>query len=136
MIKWLDAGIIYPISDSSWVSPVQCIPKKCGITIFQNERNELIPMRTTKGWRICIDYKKLNKTTRKDHFQLFFMDQMLDRLACNEFYCFQMDIRDTIKQLQPQKTNIKLLLLARTIHFLLNTYLLAYVIHLPHFSDV
>ncbi|XP_062115238.1 uncharacterized protein LOC133829548 [Humulus lupulus] len=46
IIKWLDAGIIYPISDSSWVSPVQCIPKKGGITVMKNEDNELIPTRT------------------------------------------------------------------------------------------
>ncbi|KAA3480242.1 RNA-directed DNA polymerase-like protein [Gossypium australe] len=81
VIKWLDAGIIYPISDSSWVNLVQCIPKKGGITIVENERNELIPTRTVIGWRICIDYRNLTKTIRKDHFLLPFMDQMLDRLT-------------------------------------------------------
>ena len=88
IIKWLDAGIIYPISDSSWVSPVQCVPKKGGITVVENENNELIPTRTITGWRICMDYRKLNKATRKDHFPLPFIDQMLDRLAGKEFYCF------------------------------------------------
>ena len=43
VIKWLDAGIIYPISDSSWVSPVQCVPKKGGVTVVANDNNELIP---------------------------------------------------------------------------------------------
>ncbi|XP_012854372.1 PREDICTED: uncharacterized protein LOC105973875 [Erythranthe guttata] len=88
IIKWLDAGIIFPISDSAWVSPVQCVPKKGGMTVIKNEKNELIPSRTVTGWRICMDYRKLNKATRKDHFPLPFIDQMLDRLACQEFYCF------------------------------------------------
>ena len=78
VIKWLDAGIIYPILDSSWVSLVQCVPKKGGITIVENEHNQLIPTRTITDWRICTDYRKLNKATRKDHFLLPFMDQMLD----------------------------------------------------------
>ncbi|PIN26668.1 DNA-directed DNA polymerase [Handroanthus impetiginosus] len=88
IIKWMDAGIIYPISDSSWVSPVQCVPKKGGITVVPNMHNELIPTRTVTGWRVCMDYRKLNKATRKDHFPLPFIDQMLDRLAGKEFYCF------------------------------------------------
>ncbi|XP_073049483.1 uncharacterized protein [Primulina eburnea] len=87
-IKLLDAGIIYPISDSAWVSPVQCVPKKGGITVITNENNELIPTRTVTGWRVCIDYRKLNDATRKDHFPLPFIDQMLERLAGHEFYCF------------------------------------------------
>ncbi|XP_024017688.1 uncharacterized protein K02A2.6-like [Morus notabilis] len=86
VIKWLDAGIIYPISDSAWVSPVQCVPKKGGMTVVENEKNELIPTRTVTGWQICMDYKRLNKATRKDHFPLPFIDQMLDRLASKEFY--------------------------------------------------
>ncbi|XP_061357764.1 uncharacterized protein LOC133302056 [Gastrolobium bilobum] len=85
VIKWLDAGIIYPISDSSWVSLVQCVPKKGGITV---EKNELIPVRKVTGWRICQDYRKLNNATRKDHFPLPFTDQMLDHLAGKEYFCF------------------------------------------------
>nr|GFA19784.1 reverse transcriptase domain-containing protein [Tanacetum cinerariifolium] len=86
--KLLDAGLIYPISNSPWVSPVHCVPKKGGFTVVENEENELIPTRLVTGWRVCIDYHKLNKATRKDHFPLLFMDQMLERLAGNEFYCF------------------------------------------------
>ncbi|KAL4385781.1 hypothetical protein GQ457_15G018480 [Hibiscus cannabinus] len=88
IIKWLDAGIIYPISDSEWVSPVQCVPKKGGVTVISNEKNDLIPTRTVTGWRVFMDYRKLNKATRKDHFHLPFIDQMLDRLVGKQFYCF------------------------------------------------
>nr|GEV95209.1 reverse transcriptase domain-containing protein [Tanacetum cinerariifolium] len=86
--KLLDAELIYPISDSLWVSLVHCVPKKGGFTVVKNEENELIPTRLVTGWRVCIDYHKLNEATRKDHFPLPFMDQMLKRFARNEFYCF------------------------------------------------
>nr|GEU45150.1 reverse transcriptase domain-containing protein [Tanacetum cinerariifolium] len=88
VIKLLDAGMIYPISDSPWVSLIHCVPKKGGMTIIANENNELIPTRLVTGWRVCIDYRKLNDVTRKDHFPLPFMDQMLERLVENEFNCF------------------------------------------------
>ncbi|GJR44708.1 reverse transcriptase domain-containing protein [Tanacetum coccineum] len=88
VLKLLDARMIYPISDSPWVSPVHCVPKKGGITVVANEENELILTRLVTGWRVCIDYRKLNEATRKDHFPLPFMDQMIERLAGNEFYCF------------------------------------------------
>nr|GFA50753.1 reverse transcriptase domain-containing protein [Tanacetum cinerariifolium] len=86
--KLLDAGLIYPISDSLWVSHVHCVPKKGGMTVIKNDENELVPTRLVIGWRVCIDYRKLNESTRKDHFPLPFMEQMLERLAGNEYYCF------------------------------------------------
>jgi hypothetical protein len=67
--KLLDNRIIYHISDSKWVSPSQEV-----WTYDNNEKNELIPTKTITGWRICIDYSKLNSMTRKDHFPLPFMD--------------------------------------------------------------
>ena len=88
VLKWLNAGFINAISDSSWVSPVHVVPKKGGFTVIRNERNELIPTRTMTGWRVCIDYRKLNTATRKDHFPLPFIDQMLDRLAGHPHFCF------------------------------------------------
>nr|GEW82676.1 reverse transcriptase domain-containing protein [Tanacetum cinerariifolium] len=89
--KLFDARLIYPISDSPWVSLVHYVPRKGGFTIVENEENELILTRLVTGWRVCIDYQKLNEATRKDKFPLHFMDQMLKRLARNEYYCFLED---------------------------------------------
>ncbi|CAM8978312.1 unnamed protein product [Rhodiola kirilowii] len=88
ILKLLDAGIIYSVADSKWVSPVHGVPKKGGLTVVRNEHNELIPTRTVTGWRMCIDYRKLNKATLKDHFPLPFIDQMLERLAKHTFFCY------------------------------------------------
>ncbi|GJZ63129.1 reverse transcriptase domain-containing protein [Tanacetum coccineum] len=70
------------------VSHVHVVPKKGGMTMVTNDNNELIPTRLVTGWHVCINYQKLNNDTRKDHFPIPFMDQMLERLAGNEFYCF------------------------------------------------
>jgi len=80
--------MIYPICDSSWVSPVHVVPKKGGMTVVAKEKNELIPTRTVTGWRMCKDYWRLNSATRKDHFPLPFMDQMIESFAGQAFYCF------------------------------------------------
>eukprot|EP00253_Pinus_taeda_P001434 PITA_01434 len=68
--KLLDAGFIYPISNSEWVSPLLLVPKKNG------------------KWKICVDYRELNKATKKDHFPLPFIDQVLDRLVGKKFFSF------------------------------------------------
>ena len=81
-------GSFYPVPHSEWVSPVQVVPKKGGITIVQNSKNELIPQRPITGWRMCIDYWKLNSATKKDHFPLPFIDEMLERLAKHSFLYF------------------------------------------------
>jgi hypothetical protein len=88
VIKLLDAGIIYPISDNKWVSSIHVVPKKAGLTVVKNKDNELVPTRIQSGWRVCMDYRKLNIATRKDHFPLPFIDQMVERLAGHEYYCF------------------------------------------------
>jgi len=80
--------MIYHISDSNWVSLIQVVPKKGDITVVKNDNNELIPTKTITGWRVCMDYRKLNTATRKDHFSLSFIDQMLERLAGHAYYCF------------------------------------------------
>jgi hypothetical protein len=88
VIKLLDARIIYPNSDSKWVSPTHVVPKRARLMVVKNKDDELVPTRVQSGWRVCIDYRKLNATTRKDHFSLPFIDQMVERLAGHKYYCF------------------------------------------------
>ncbi|XP_057969433.1 uncharacterized protein LOC131158581, partial [Malania oleifera] len=88
VLKLLDIGIIYPIADSKWVSPIQVVPKKSAITVVENDKGELVPTRETTGWRMCVDYRKLNAASRKDHFPLPFHDQVLEKVAGHEYYCF------------------------------------------------
>ena len=64
------------------------VPKKSGVTTVHNEKGEEMPTRLTTGWRVCIDYRRLNEVTRKDHFPLPFMDQLLERIFGQPFYCF------------------------------------------------
>jgi hypothetical protein len=86
VLKLLKAEVIYHVSDNEWVSPV--VPKKGGMIVIYNEKNEFIPQQIVIGWRMCIDYRKLNKATRKDHFPLPFIDEMLERLANHSFFYY------------------------------------------------
>ena len=88
VLKWLNASFIYAISDSPWVSPIHVVPKKGCFIVIRNKNTELIPIRIVTGWRECIDYRKFNISTRKDHYPLPFIDQMLDRLVGHPHYCF------------------------------------------------
>ena len=88
VLKFLQSGIIYPIFDSTWVSLTQVVPKKSGVTTVHNEKGEEVPTRLATGWRVCIDYRILNEVTRKDHFPLPFMDQLLERMYGHPFYFF------------------------------------------------
>ena len=88
VIKLLDTGIIYPISDNKWVSPIHVVPKRVGLTVVKNKDDELVPTHVQLGWRVCIDYCMLNAATRKDRFPLPFIDQMVERLAGHKYYCF------------------------------------------------
>lgn len=88
VLKLLEAGIIYQISDSKWVSPAHVVPKKGGVTVVKNEKGEQVAKHIESGWRMCIDYIKLNKVTRKDHFPLPFIDQMLERLARHSYFFY------------------------------------------------
>ena len=87
-MKLLDTRIIYSIPDSRWVSPLHIVPKKSGVTVVKNDKNEMVAQRLQSGWRVCVDYRKLNAVTKKDHFPLPFIDTVLERLAGHQFYCF------------------------------------------------
>nr|GEX91255.1 hypothetical protein [Tanacetum cinerariifolium] len=108
VLKLLDAELIYPISDSPWVSPVHCVRKTGDFTIVKNEENELILTHLVTGWRVCINYQKLNEATRKDHFPLPFMDQMLERLAGKEYYCFLRLFLNSHRSKRSRKNHIHL----------------------------
>jgi hypothetical protein len=88
VIKLLDTRIVYPISDSKWVSLIHVVPKQARLTVVKNQDNELVPTCIQSGWRVCIDYHELNTATRKDHFPLPFIDQMVECLVGHEYYCF------------------------------------------------
>ncbi|GJT05738.1 reverse transcriptase domain-containing protein [Tanacetum coccineum] len=83
-----DKKLVVQKQRSPWVSPIHCVPKKGGFIVVTNKKDELVPTRTITGWKVCIDYRKLNEATAKDHFPLPFMDQMLERLAGNNYFCF------------------------------------------------
>ena len=110
------------------------VPKKGGFTMIKNEKNELIPARTVTGWRVYVDYRKLNTATRKYHFPLPFIDQMLDRLVGHPSV-FLMDILDITKLLLHLRTRRKLLSHALMVLLLLEECHLGYTMLLLHFKD-
>ena len=136
ILKLLEAGIIYPIADSRWVSHVHCVPKKGGITVVPNDKNELIPQRIVTGYRMVIDFRKLNKVTRKDHYPLPFIDQMLERLSKNTHFAFLMDtvvfhkylFLNLIKKIPLSLVPLELMLI--------DVCILDYAMHLLPFKDV
>ena len=97
VIKLLDNGIIYPISNSKQVSPTQIVPKKSGVTIVKNENNELIPTRTVTGWHMCIDYRKLNSMTIKIISIYLPWTKFWKGIRDMNFIVSQMDILDITK---------------------------------------
>ena len=104
VMKSLTAGIIYPNLDSTWISPIQVVPKKSRITIVKNQDNELIPTRMDNSWQVCIDYRRLNQATRRDHFPLSFIDQVIERLAANHIIAFLMVFQVTCRFILHRRT--------------------------------
>nr|GEU81363.1 reverse transcriptase domain-containing protein [Tanacetum cinerariifolium] len=135
VLKLLDAGLIYPISDSPWVSPLHCVPKKGGFTVVKNEENELISTRLVTRWCVCIEYRKLNEATRKDDFPLPVMDPMLERLAGNEYYYFLDGFSGYFKFPSIQKIKKKPHSLVHTERLLTVACLLGYPMHRAHFRS-
>lgn len=80
--------MIYSISYGPWINPILIVSKKGEMTVIYNENNKLISSKSVTRWRMYIDYKKLNQATKNDHFQLPFIDQMLERLVRQKYYCF------------------------------------------------
>ena len=136
ILKLLEAGIIYHVADSQWVSHVHCVPKNGGITVVPNDKDELIPQRIVIGYRMVIDFHKLNKATRKDHDPLPFIDQMLERLSKHTHFCF-LDGYSGFSQIPVSKEDRDIpLLLALSVRLLIDVCLLVYVMHLLPFKDV
>ena len=137
ILKLLEAGIIYPINDSRWLSHVHCVPKKGGITVVPNDKNELIPQRIVTCYRMVIDFRILNKATRKDHYPLPFIDKkcLKDYLSTHTFASL-MDILAFHKYLFPNLIKKRPLLLVPLEHMLIDVCLLVHVMHLLPFKDV
>ena len=135
-MKLLEAGIIYPIADSRWVSPVHCVPKKGGITVVPNDKNELITQRIVTCYIMVIDFRKLNKDTRKDHYPLPSIDQMLERLSKHTRICFLDGYSIFHKYMFFNLIKERPLLLVPLELMLIDVCLSVYVMHLIPFKDV
>ena len=136
ILKLLEAGIIYPIADSRWVSHVHCVPKKGGIIVVPNDKNELIPQRIVTGYRMVIDFRKLNKATRKDHYPLLFIDQMLERLSKHTHFCFLDGYYGFSQYLFLNLIKKRPLLLVPLELMIIDVCPLLYAMHLLPFKDV
>ena len=136
VLKLLQTGIIYPISDSTWVSQTQVVPKKSGVTTVHNKKVEEMPTRLNTGWRVCIDYRRLNEVTKKDHFPLPFWISFLRGFLAILSTVSWMAIQDTFKLKLLQKTRKRPPSLAHLTHTHTGECPLACVMSLPHFSDV
>ena len=135
VLKLLQAGIIYPISDSTWVSPTQVVFKKSGVTTVHNEKGEEMPTRLTTGWRVCIDYRRLNEVIRKDHFPLPFMDSFSKEFPATPFTAFRMAIQATSRLRLLQKTRRRPLSPAHLAHMPTGGCPSTCVMPLAHSSD-
>ena len=136
VLKLLQAGIIYPILDSTWVSPTQVVPRKSGVTMVHKEKGKEMPTHLTTVWKVCIYYRRLNEVTMKDHFPLPFINQLLKRISGQPIYCF-LDGYSEYFQIEISAEDQE----KTTFTCSFGTYAyrecpLACVMRLPHFNDV
>lgn len=136
IIKCLDDGFVYSIAISKFVSSVQCVLKKGGINMVSNSKNGLIPMCPVIGWRVCMDYRKLNAWTEKERFLTSFMDQKLDHLAGKGWYYFLMVIQVIIRSRLNLRTKIRPLSPVHMGNLHLSGCHLGYVMHWRHFNII
>lgn len=129
VLKLLEVGVIYSISDSKWVNHIHVVPKKGIITVIKNDPGEQVTVRTITRWKMCIDYMKLNKTTRKYHFPLPSIDQMLERLANHYYFCYLDGYSGFFQILIHHEDQEKM-----TFACPYGTFALGYAMHLPLFS--
>lgn len=132
ILHWLDVGIIYPIIDSSSVSPIQWVPKIGAMTTMLNQNNELIPTQTIIGCRVCMDQRKLYKAARKDHFPLPFIDQMLIDWLDKSTIVSQMVTYDLTRLLFIQKIKRRQLSHVHIEYLLLEGCPSAYAMHVEY----
>ena len=136
VLKMLQACIIYPISNSTWVSPTQVVPKKSGVTTVHNEKGEEIPTCLTTVWRVCIDYRRLNEVTRKDHFPLPLWINCLRGFLATPSIVSWMAIQDISKLRLLQRTRKRQLSHAHLARMHTGGCPWAFVMPLPHFNNV
>ena len=120
VIRLLDVGIIYPISDSKWVSSAHCIPRLGGLDASMNEDGELVPIRPIVGYHMCIDFRILNRETQENHKSIPFMDRGLERLSNNSYFCFLDGYSDYLKFLYNPKIKRKQLSHVLMAHILID----------------
>ena len=135
LFRSLEAGIIYPIADSRWVSPVHCVPKKGGVTIVPNENNELIPQRTVVGYRMCIDFVRSIKLLRKIIILCLLLIKCWKGCLRTLIFVTWMVILVSLKFMLENKTKTKPLLLVRMELLLIDVCLLVCVMLLLCFKD-
>ena len=112
------------------------MPKKSGVTTVKNEKGEELSTRLTTGWRVCIDYRRLNEVTRKDHFLLQFIDQLLERVSGHPFYCFLDGYSGYFQiEIAPEDQE-KTTLLVHLARMLIGECLLVFATPQPLFRDV
>lgn len=134
MLKLLEVWIIYLIYDSKWVSLFQVIPKKGGMTIVKSEKVEQVATITAMGWRICINYRKINKASNKNHFPLPLIDQMLERQAKHTHFWYLNGYSGFSKSPYTLVTNRRCHSLFFMVHSPTDEFLLGFAIRMLLFS--